>query len=317
MTSRFTKTVVLGALATMGALAWSGCGPGSDERYYCDNGGCYSCDAYGCTNVKGPAHPSCTSSSQCSTGLCTTKGCTTQCSTDAACPKGETCQSGLCFEPGGGGGTIIGGEDAGTTTGPGIDSGTTNPGTPCGSGPACASPNVCVSGACTAPQNACKFTSECETGKVCADGACLKPCTGGACDDGFTCQKDVCQPNAASPGDGGTTQPTTCDNDPICGTGKYCNLGTCTVDTRPKPNCTIDSDCGTGGAPKKCLAGYCKYTCSGVGTDGDQYCRTIDTRIGTCASDGVCRSSKEAAPQCTGPGTCPLAGQSCIDNQCK
>lgn len=311
MTSRFTKTVVMGALAAIGAVAWSGCGPGSDERYYCDNGGCYSCDAYGCSNVRGPAHPSCTSNAQCASGVCTTTGCTTTCKSTAECPKGETCQSGLCYEPGSTPGTIV---DAGIPT-TSSDGGPV-PGTPCGTGPACAAPNVCVSGACTAPQNACKYSSECDSGKVCADGACLAPCTSGACTDGYTCTKDVCQPNPTQGGDGGT-QPTTCSTDPACGDGKYCNNGTCVVDTRPKPNCTTDPDCGTTGAPRKCLAGYCRYTCAGPGASGDQYCRTIDSRIGTCAADDVCRSSKEASPQCTGPGTCPLSGQSCIDNQCK
>jgi hypothetical protein len=140
----------------------------------------------------------------------------------------------------------------------------------------------------------------------------LTPCTD-SCVGDFTCKKNVCVPNNPSGGDGGTTTPTTCTSDPACGTGNYCNNGTCVVDTRPKPNCTGDADCGgTAATPKKCLAGYCKYTCT-----TDQYCRTIDNRIGYCAKDGVCRSSSEASPQCTGPGTCPLAGQSCIDNQCK
>lgn len=312
MTSRFTKTVVIGALASLGALAWSGCGPGSDERYYCDNGGCYSCDAYGCSNVRGPTHATCTSNAQCTGGgVCTTGGCTSICTTDAQCPKGETCQSGLCFEPGGGG-TIV---DDGGTSNPDPDGGNPDPGTGCGTGPACTSPNVCVNGACTDPKNACKYSSECDPGKVCAEGACLTPCTNGACADGYTCKKDVCEPNPTSPVDGGT--PTTCTTDPACGDNQYCNNGTCVVDTRPKPKCTTDSECTSTGTAQKCIAGYCRYTCSGAGTTGDQYCRTIDTRIGTCASDGVCRSSKEASPQCTGPGTCPLAGQSCIDNQCK
>lgn len=312
MTSRSTKTAVIGALATLGALAWSGCGPGADERYYCDNGGCYSCDAYGCTDVKGPAHPTCSSNAQCASGVCTTKGCTIQCSNDSSCPKGETCQSGLCFAPGGGGTTL-----------PGTDGGTTPPkdggdglGVNCGTS-VCTGTDVCVNGTCTAPQNACKYSSECDTGKVCADGACLKPCTGGACDDGYTCKKDVCQPNSPTGDSDGGTTPTSCASDPVCGTGKYCNNGTCTVDTRPKPNCTVDTECKSDGPATKCLAGYCRFTCTGPGTSGDQYCRTIDSRIGTCASDNVCRSSKEAAPQCTGPGTCPLSGQSCIDNQCK
>jgi hypothetical protein len=147
---------------------------------------------------------------------------------------------------------------------------------------------------------------------VCADGQCLTSCATTSCGDGFTCDKGVCKPvSGGNPPDGGAPSPA-CTGDPECGAGKYCNQGACVVDTRPKPNCTSDDQCGgTTGTPKKCLDGFCKYTCS-----SDQYCRTIDTRIGYCAKDAVCRSAAEATAACTGPGQCP-SGQSCIDNTCK
>jgi len=303
MTSGFTKALVIGALSSLGALAWSGCGPGSEERYYCDNGGCYSCDAYGCNDVTAQPKPTCSSTQSCQVGVCTTAGCAEVCSSDKNCPRGNTCQSGLCALPGKTPVPI-----------PTTDGGPTP--TDAGPGPtecnatSCTGGKLCVSGVCTAPENTCKFTSECTDGKVCAEGACLTPCgPTTACTDGYTCTKNVCQPNQPNPGDGGTA--VSCTVDGTCGTGNYCNNGVCAVDNRPKPNCTDDTSCGATGAPRKCLVGFCKYTCT-----TDQYCKTIDNRIGYCAKDGVCRSASEAAASCTGPGTCP-DGKSCIDNQCK
>ena len=103
-----------------------------------------------------------------------------------------------------------------------------------------------------------------------------------------------------------------CTGDAECGGGKYCNQGACVVDTRPKPNCTSDTQCGgTAATPKKCLGGFCKYTC-----ESDQYCRTIDNRIGYCAKDGVCRTAAEANATCFGPDDCG-PGKACIDNTCR
>jgi hypothetical protein len=138
---------------------------------------------------------------------------------------------------------------------------------------------------------------------VCADGQCLTGCPTGSCPSGFTCDKAVCKPTAPTP--------TTCKADTECGAGNYCNQGTCAVDTRPKPNCSNDDQCGGTATPRKCVGGYCKYTCK-----DDLYCRTVDSRIGTCAKDGVCRTAAEASAACFAATDCQ-AGQSCIDNQCK
>jgi hypothetical protein len=103
-----------------------------------------------------------------------------------------------------------------------------------------------------------------------------------------------------------------CVGDTECGGGKYCNQGACVPDTRPQPNCTADDQCGgTAATPKKCVSGFCKYTCT-----TDQYCRTIDSRIGYCAKDNVCRTAAEANAQCLSTTDCQ-AGQSCVDNACK
>ncbi|HVJ94263.1 MAG TPA: hypothetical protein VM580_30955, partial [Labilithrix sp.] len=198
---------------------------------------------------------------------------------------------------------------------------------PCENASDCSGGLTCVAGACTPPKNACKYSSECEDGKICADGQCLSSCAATPCSAGFVCDKGVCKPGGTGGGacttDAQCKNPEapkcvsgacvkSCDKDEACGDGKYCNQGACVPDTRPKPNCTTDNECGgTAATPKKCLGGFCKYTCT-----TNEYCRTIDNRIGYCAKDNVCRTAAEANAACVGSGECP-GGQSCIDNQCK
>ncbi len=336
MTSRFSSALVIGVLGTLGVVAWSGCGPGDESRYYCDATGCFTCDAYGCSPVRAPGHATCTGNTSCKPGeVCTATGCTISCQEDANCPKGETCQKNLCSPPGtdpgtaqecttkadcGHGKTCSAGkcEACGGNAGP----------CPCTTNADCSGGLTCVAGACTAPQNACKYSSECGDGKVCAEGQCLASCEAAPCSDGFTCEKGVCKPPVTGgptgcSGDAQCTDPAapkcvsgacvkSCGGDAECGQGKYCNQGACVVDTRPTPKCTVDNECGgTASTPQKCLGGFCKYTCT-----SNEYCRTIDNRIGYCAKDGVCRTAAEAGAQCTGPGQCD-AGKACIDNQCK
>jgi hypothetical protein len=198
----------------------------------------------------------------------------------------------------------------------------------------CTSGNECVSGACTPKQDVCHYSSDCPTGDVCADGRCVTGCgdDAGACGTGFTCTKGACEPNptgstCSSASDCSTPTPVcaggfctaACDPNAspgTCPTGQYCNQGACVPDTRPQSNCTSDPECTASGGAQKCLDGICKYTCSNANDAGNYQCETIDTRIGYCASDGVCRSASEANPQCTSQGDCQ-SGKDCISNVCQ
>jgi len=335
--SLFTKrAAVVGALAALGALAWSGCGSGDENRYYCDSAGCYECDAYGCSSVAPPTKSACTGSSSCPPGsVCTASGCTTTCSDAVPCPKGEVCKAGLCAAPATDPGAKKDcttkadcGEGKACVAGACEACGGTNGPCPCTTASECASGQECTAGKCTSPANTCTFSSECGDGRICADGQCLASCETTACSAGFTCDKGVCKPVLGGPGGCATdnqctpdapqcvqgTCVKTCAGDAECGAGKFCDQGACVVDTRPKPNCTDDAQCGgTAGTPKRCLDGFCKYTCT---TGNDAYCRTIDSRIGYCAKDGVCRTAAEANAECLKSSDC-ADGKSCIANACK
>lgn len=329
------KAAVVGVLAALGAVVWSGCGSDGDNRYYCDGAGCYECDAYGCSSVTPPSKQPCTGTASCPPGsVCTASGCTTTCSDAVPCPKGEVCKSGLCAAPAtdpgakkdcttkadcGEGKACVAGacEACGGTSGP----------CPCSKTSDCSGGQECTAGKCTSPANTCTFSSECDGGKICADGQCLSSCEASPCTTGFACDKGVCKPISDSPGCTTDAQCTaeapqcvqgacvkSCVGDPECGAGKFCDQGACTVDTRPKPNCTDDSQCGgTAATPKKCLDGFCKYTCA---AGNDAYCRTIDSRIGYCAKDLVCRTAAEANAECLSTAQC-TDGKTCIGNVCR
>lgn len=329
----FTRPLIVGLTSGLAWLAAVACGP-SSERYYCDAAGCYQCDAYGCSAVAAPTHASCTGNASCPAGsVCTESGCAVQCVDDAACPRGEVCKDGTCSPPGSTSGPVKEcttksdcGDGKACVAGACEACGGTNGPCPCETATECASGEQCVAKVCIPKASTCTYSSECGDGKVCADGQCLTGCTDAApCGAGLTCDKGVCKP---APVQNGCTSDTSCPAeapqcvagtcvkacaaDPECGEGNYCNQGACVVDTRPKPNCTSDDQCGGSAAtPKKCLGGFCKYACT-----TDQYCRTIDSRIGYCAKDGVCRNASEANAQCLSSSDC-TGGQSCVDNQCR
>lgn len=295
----------LASLVGLAGLSFTtGCGPSNlTDGGYCDATGCYTCDGYGCSPSETAPTVSKTPAPSASATTTSTPPQPPVCKTNAECGVGKSCQAGACKACGG---------DAGPC--------------PCALDAECGSGNACVAGACTAKQNACSFTSECDAqnGEVCFNGQCLDSCANTECDAGKVCQKGACVDTQVTPtctgnadcsGDtpvcaaGTCTQ--ACEGDSECGEARYCNQGACVADTRPTPNCTSDAQCGGSGMAQKCIGGYCKYSCG-----GDALCRSIDSRIGYCAADLVCRSETEAAPECTRKADCKN-GLDCVGNQCK
>jgi hypothetical protein len=294
-----------------------GCG-GSSSDYYCDEKGCYQCDGFGCATVDPPIPTSCSRAGDavCTGGeVCTDEGCLVPCTSDAACAKGFICKKGFCAAP--------------TAKDPSK--------LVCGVAADCGAGYDCIDGACVAIPACsgvgcvCKYSSECGDGRVCANGQCAEACsTSKPCATGFTCDANgICQRSAkpvcgAAAGgalcasgqhcvDGQCAAGCAVDGDCLGADGKpddqqRCVGGACQPDPHPATNCTPTTACG---ANQQCLDGFCRYSCA-----SDDDCLKIDTRIGTCAADKVCRSAAEAAAKCTAQADCG-AGKSCIDGQCK
>jgi Cys-rich repeat protein len=89
----------------------------------------------------------------------------------------------------------------------------------------------------------------------------------------------------------------------------------CHPDTRPRPFCTVDSDCATGHV---CRSGVCRTPCATMPTG--TYCMTFDVQLTTCSmtsGEYLCYSANETSPQCGGTlPACP-SGQSCVDAHCR
>lgn len=314
------------------AYVASGCGS-SENRYYCDDTGCYSCDGYGCVTVAPPAPTTCSGQASCPSGtVCTEGGCLKSCTSNDACERGTVCKQGVCAAPttapgtkkecstkadcGGTGKLCIQNtcQSCGGSNGPCV----------CTTNSECSSDQVCAQGECIAKSAVCRYASECDAGQSCVDGKCVKPCSDdAACGPNATCDKGFCQPkpptsqctsdaqcSGATPKCLAGKCSAPCANDAACGNGQYCNQGACAIDTRPKPICTA-TDKTACSANQSCVDGYCKYTCQ-----SDDNCRLIDARIGYCGVDHVCRTPAEAKPQCTAQADC-AAGLSCIDNSCR
>ncbi len=310
---------VAAAIALVGVVP--GCG-GSSPDYYCDATGCFQCDGFGCAAVTPPTPDSCQRAGDkaCKVGfLCTDRGCLASCKDDSACEKGFVCNkaSGLCASP----------------TGPDPKPLVCAVAADCGaSGFDCVDGACVVVPACTGVGCSCKYSSECGDGRVCANGACADACdattpcaTGFKCDANGVCQRSaaaVCGPNAGNAAcasgqhcvDGQCAAGCSADAPCLGADGKadpqqQCLGGACVPDPHPVTNCSADTQCKSGS--QKCLDGFCRYTC----TTSDM-CKSIDSRIGTCAKDGVCRSDSEANAQCLAQSDC-TSGKSCIDGQCK
>ncbi len=322
--SRFSS--VVGALAAVGAIVWSGCGTG-DDRYYCDNSGCYSCDAYGCRNVPPPGVTPCTGTSSCSSGqVCTDQGCTQTCGSTSDCPQGTVCTSNLCTAPGGvpptpkecttaaeckAGEQCVSNKcvpgvvnaDGGTDATPPPDAGPQ-----CTKGGDCATGQACVGGKCqtcggAAGPCACTKTTDCTGNDVCIGGVCTAPANGckfdSDCGDpNKVCVDGKCE-NTCTTADGGVS---------TCPTGFTCVKGGC----EPNPTgstCSTNNDCK---APTPfCVGGQCEAGCT-----NDQQCGP-----GNYCNNGACAPDTRPTANCTGDLQCNSdAGgpaEKCVSGICK
>jgi Cys-rich repeat protein len=299
--SRFSAMALA---AVTGVIVWSsGCGPG-DERYYCDNTGCYSCDGYGCRNVNPPGNSPCTGNTSCPSGsVCTDKGCVQTCSTDADCPHGTVCNANQCVAPG--------------QTGGNVKECTTN--AECKAGQQCQN-NTCVAapdgGSGCVKQSSPSASSGCDPEKEdlytcqgsdqpagsCRPSAqpgsfcCLKPppeCTKGSdCGDGKACEQGKCQAC------GGAAGPCQCAQQSDCGGNLTCSGGICQP---PGDVCKYNSDC----TPGVCADGRCEAACGPSNACPNGY---------TCVK-GAC-DKNPTGNSCTSNGQCSAPTPFCVGGHC-
>ncbi len=172
-------------------------------------------------------------------------------------------------------------------------------------GGTCDSPLSECGGACVDtrfdPANCGGCGTACASGELCASGACVTGCGGALVDCDGTCIDPRFDPmNCGGCG-------TTCDAGQVCNGGSCsssCGLGTeacgdSCVDTRVDPgNCgACGAACATG---EVCNAGTCELACSG----------------GTVECDGSCVDISSNANNCGGCGIACAVGTACRDGAC-
>jgi hypothetical protein len=276
----------------------------------------------------------CSSNTECPAGFCdrASMRCTSavRCMTAAQCPTSYLCDNrGLCV-PGG-----CGADSECAALGTGLvcnaTSHTCTPGGACTSDAQCAStPStpVCLGGSCQPRTSQCQFDYQCTgAGQSCVDGRCVVGCnTAANCAAGQTCTAGRCV--YPTTGSCSTPCPTgqvcasgaclaTCVTDASCASGFMCDHGVCRVDTRPRPFCTMDSECNRDSI---CYNGACRRLCPmpSVTPDGD--CMRVDVQFNLCRADGMgrslCTSTNEQMPQCARSADCTM-GRMCVNARCQ
>ncbi len=220
------------------------------------------------------AAPQCTTNAQCPSGsTCQGGRCVPtppQCTSNAQCPAGSSCQNGTCVS---------------------------NPNPTCTSNSQCSSPAVCQNGQCVVP-GLCRVDSDCPSGQVCdvATATCVAApqCTSNAqCPAGSSCVGGACVPNppqctsnaqcpAGSSCVGGACvpNPPQCTSNAQCPAGSSCQGGACVPNP---PQCTSNAQCPAGSV---CAGGRCVAnpgTCQAQGTGG--YSGSVNATA-TCSALG-------------------------------
>ena len=272
-----------------------------------------------------PDKKTCTSGSECASGICSegyccNRACTGQCE---ACDVGG--REGVCI-------TISGEAPHGTkpSCGTYVQCG---PGgacaTACASDAACAATTAyCTSGNVCAPKKTngagCTFGNECTSGN-CVDGVCCNTTCIGQC---YACAEtgSVGTCTAVDGAPRGTRSACTapyacaagscasgCTKDAECASTSYCETSsnTCKPKLAAGTACTANTNCTTG----FCVDGYC---CNSGCTGTCQACN-VPTKFGTCSNvpvGGAPSTGKSCSPfaTCNGAGAC--ATTCATDAQC-
>lgn len=315
----------------------TGCNGCSNERYYCDSEGCYSCDGIGCRDVDAPDPTACVGDYQCADDeTCTADGCAQNCEDDSDCPRGTVCHATrkICLPPGeepvDRPGLCERNEDCPSPPAAiCLDGLCALDPTDCGGGACecnahtdCADGYVCADGRCRADDETCRFDSDCGPSRTCVDGLCYAECGGAlTCASGFTCVDGACRPDEPTTGVCADNDDCAagevcvdsacipgCTVDANCPTGYYCSAMVCVVDTRPKPFCTASSQCLQG---RNCIDGVCRTPC-----DTDVQCQMVSGTVPYCRNH-VCVTSNESNSDCITSVDCGASNVECVDGVCQ
>lgn len=275
----------------------------------------------------------------CPSGYCASGRCAPapSCTTTASCPSGSYCETsrGACV-PGCTANTDCTRVSAGLV----CDAAARRcvPGGGCTTDAQCAATPatpVCLGGTCQPTANQCQFDYQCTgSGQSCVDGQCVVGgCTAAnvatVCAAGQVCTSGRCTYPANNTTDcggrctsaqlcvSGTCLATCTTNAQCTAGGQICLGGVCRVDTRPRPFCTMDSQCN---AESVCNNGACRRLCPMPTTMPDGACMTVDVQFNLCATDtmgrSLCTSTNEQRPECARSANC-AAGRTCVNARCQ
>jgi hypothetical protein len=305
---RFTRVTAAVGLLGLASLALIGC---QQESRYCDDTGCFYCDGLGCRTVNPPGRAACDCPSDCIDGTtCTSLGCATTCTDDAA--GTELCHS-LGWPACRGGVCVANAETTVTTQTCSCTASTAmtdcHDGRICHDGECvdgcsptmpCATDQICIDGTCqTDGRHVCSSANPCEAGSVCVDGECRVDMGPGdetcqfnsECGAGRVCVNQRCTE--------------ACSDSNPCPTGAVCEGGFCHEQLPPTGTCTVNTDCTAG---QVCIDGRCLAGCTG---DADcaagNYCDT---------ATGVCRFDDRLHPGCGPLAGCAM-GSICVNGSCR
>ena len=312
----------------------------ADGSAWCDEDGCWYCDAWGCYAYGCAGDEDCPSECSCFDGQCF--------GDEFSAPVAD---EGLGARPGRDGDGVEGrprrprGADpeesappvSASPAEPEVDVSTTEGSgeIPCRASCECPDGQVCDLNVCRAPElevsgeepepTACDSDCDCPAGDRCVDAfcrvACREPsdcaaglaCVDGACVDGAglsptpPAQEDRCLFDRECPGglclDGACHA--RCDEDGGCPSGEACLGGrVCDKDSDRASECVYSDVCG--GGMGVCLDGACKVAC-----EDDAPCAR-----GELCERGLCQPDRLPGPQCLRTDDCH-DGQACVDAACR
>lgn len=277
--------------------------------YYCDEFGCYRCDAAGCIfpdylcasgdcgdcrdGSCGSEPLSCEVMADCSRGqrcldnVCSSRQ-TEPCHEHSECGSGAYCSDGVCQ---------VGGLCEAPSDCVGL-----------GEGFACDGRGCCVPG--TRGPSSCENASDCGAGGICVDGLC-GTCEGD-CGGGKTCELDRHCGEGRACLDGQCVNRCV-DDDAACASSQVCNpvLGICLA--REPEGCAAQDACGAG---KVCVDGSCHLDCTSDGSCDNSADRCSDVLTVGERDARACVTDHSAQPECALSRECS-DNEQCVNGVCR